>query len=70
MATGNYGTVRPADVSVDDVEILYAYSPSRETLNTVEYRQKKGGKTTQGRNIKTNPLRWRLDLGEARKQAV
>ncbi|MAT10993.1 MAG: hypothetical protein CMM02_08290 [Rhodopirellula sp.] len=36
MATGNYGTVRPADVSVDDVEILYAYSPSRETLNTVE----------------------------------
>ena len=36
MATGNYGTVRPADVSVEDVEILYAYSPSRENLNTVE----------------------------------
>ena len=36
MATGNYGTVRPADVSVEDVEILYAYSPKREDLNTVE----------------------------------
>jgi hypothetical protein len=36
MATGNYGTVRPADVSVDDVEILYAYSPSRESLSTIE----------------------------------
>ena len=23
MAVGNYGTVRPADVSVDDVEIFY-----------------------------------------------
>jgi hypothetical protein len=36
MATGNYGTIRPADVSVEDVEILYAYSPNREDLNTVE----------------------------------
>lgn len=35
MATGNYGTVRPADVSVDDVEILYSYSPSREDINDV-----------------------------------
>ena len=25
MATGNYGTIRPADVSVDDVEIFYSY---------------------------------------------
>tara|TARA_R100001460_G_scaffold62437_6_gene102566 strand:- start:8435 stop:9349 length:915 start_codon:yes stop_codon:yes gene_type:complete len=29
MATGNYGTIRPADVSVEDVEILYSYSPNR-----------------------------------------
>ena len=36
MATGNYGTVRPADVSVNDVEILYAYSPNRENLSAVE----------------------------------
>ena len=35
MATGNYGTVRPADVLVDDVEILYSYSPSREDINDV-----------------------------------
>lgn len=35
MATGNYGTVRPADVSVDDVEILYSYSPSREDISDV-----------------------------------
>jgi hypothetical protein len=36
MATGNYGTIRPADVSVQDVEILYSYSPNRENTNTVE----------------------------------
>lgn len=29
MATGNYGTIRPADVSVDDIEILYSFSPTR-----------------------------------------
>jgi len=33
MATGNYGTIRPADVTTDDVEILYCYSPDREDLN-------------------------------------
>jgi len=36
MATGNYGTVRPADVSVDDVEILYSYTPTRESLGAIE----------------------------------
>lgn len=36
MATGNYGTIRPADVSVDDVEIFYSYTPNRESLTTVE----------------------------------
>jgi hypothetical protein len=30
MATGNYGTIRPANVSPDDVDIFYTYSPSRE----------------------------------------
>lgn len=29
MATGNYGVVRPADVSVDDIQIFYNYTPSR-----------------------------------------
>tara|TARA_R110000824_G_scaffold122403_12_gene279582 strand:+ start:2485 stop:3375 length:891 start_codon:yes stop_codon:yes gene_type:complete len=36
MATGNYGTIRPADVSVNDVEILYSYTPSRESLGGVQ----------------------------------
>ena len=35
MATGNYGTIRPADVSVEDVEMWYSYTPSRELLTTV-----------------------------------
>lgn len=35
MATGNYGTVRPADVGINDVEIFYTYTPSRETPPTI-----------------------------------
>ena len=31
MATGNYGTIRPADVSPEDVEILYHYTSGRTT---------------------------------------
>jgi len=34
MATGNYGTIRPADVAVQDIEILYTYSPSRENSSS------------------------------------
>jgi hypothetical protein len=30
MATGTYGIIRPADVTADDVEIFYTYSPSRD----------------------------------------
>ena len=30
MATGNYGIVRPADVSPEDVEIILHYTPSRD----------------------------------------
>ncbi len=36
MATGNYGTIRPADVSVQDVEMFYSYTPNRESLANVE----------------------------------
>tara|TARA_R110002110_G_scaffold131093_8_gene311688 strand:- start:5124 stop:6008 length:885 start_codon:yes stop_codon:yes gene_type:complete len=36
MATGNYGTVRPADVTVDDVEILFSYTQTRESLGTLK----------------------------------
>ena len=36
MAVGNYGTIRPADVSPEDVEIILNYTPSRdETQNFV-----------------------------------
>lgn len=30
MATGNYGTVRAANVSPDDIDVFYTYSPSRD----------------------------------------
>ena len=30
MATGSYGTIRPADVSPDDVDIILNYTPSRD----------------------------------------
>jgi hypothetical protein len=36
VATGNYGTIRPSDVSPDDVEIILNYTPSRdETTNFI-----------------------------------
>lgn len=31
MATGTYGIVRPADISPDDVEIFYHFTPSRDS---------------------------------------
>lgn len=33
MATGTYGTIRPADVSPEDVEIILNYTPSRDDTN-------------------------------------
>jgi hypothetical protein len=33
MATGTYGTIRPADVSPEDVDILLNYTPSRDVTN-------------------------------------
>ena len=33
MATGNYGTIRSADVSPDDVEIILNYTPSRDVTD-------------------------------------
>jgi hypothetical protein len=32
MATGTYGIVRPADISPDDVEIFYHFTPSRDKV--------------------------------------
>ena len=34
MATGTYGIVRPADVSPDDIEIFYNFTPTRDALST------------------------------------
>lgn len=33
MATGSYGTIRPSDVSPDDVEIILNYTPSRDNTD-------------------------------------
>jgi hypothetical protein len=33
MSTGNYGTIRPADVSVDDIEMFYHKTASRDDVS-------------------------------------
>jgi hypothetical protein len=33
MAIGSYGTIRPSDVSPEDVEVLMVYTPSRDVTN-------------------------------------
>jgi len=38
MAVGIYGITRPADVSVDDIDIYYNYIPNRETNNDTIYK--------------------------------
>jgi hypothetical protein len=37
MAIGTYGITRPADVSIDDIDMYYNYTPNRETSNDVMY---------------------------------
>jgi len=38
MATGIYGTVRSADVNIDDIDIYYNFTPSRQISNDVIYK--------------------------------
>jgi len=38
MSIGIYGTIRPSDVSLSDIDIFYNYVPNRETNNTEMYR--------------------------------
>lgn len=38
MAVGTYGIIRPADVSIDDIDIYYNYTPNRETKNDIIYK--------------------------------
>ena len=33
MSIGNYGTIRPSDVSPEDVEIIMQYTPSRDVTD-------------------------------------
>lgn len=35
MSTGNYGTIRPADVSPNDMEVFYHFTPSRDQIGNV-----------------------------------
>lgn len=34
MAIGAYGSIRPSDVTTQDIDVFYTYSPDRETLST------------------------------------
>jgi len=38
MAIGIYGKTRPADVSIDDIDVYYNYTPNRETSNDFIYK--------------------------------
>ena len=38
MAVGVYGITRPADVSIEDIDIYYNYTPNRETSNNTIYK--------------------------------
>jgi hypothetical protein len=37
MAVGTYGTVKLADVDFNDVDVLYAYAPNRESLGDIQF---------------------------------
>lgn len=38
MAVGIYGTIRPSDVAITDIDMFYTYMPNRETLNNGIFR--------------------------------
>lgn len=38
MATGNFGSIRPADVNISDLDVLYSFTPNRDTLATTFFR--------------------------------
>lgn len=38
MATGTYGVTRPSDVSIEDIDVYYNYTPNRETVNNFIYK--------------------------------
>lgn len=38
MGVGTYGTVRPADVLIEDIDVFYTYAPNRETRSQSFFR--------------------------------
>lgn len=38
MAIGTYGTVRPSDVAIEDIDMYYTYVPNRETTTNIVIR--------------------------------
>lgn len=38
MSIGIFGKIRPADVSVDDIDVYYNYTPNRESTNDLIYK--------------------------------
>ncbi len=38
MAVGTYGNVKLADVDFNDVDVLYAYAPNRESLGDIQFK--------------------------------
>ena len=38
MAVGIYGITRPSDVSINDIDVYYNYTPNRETVNNFIYK--------------------------------
>jgi hypothetical protein len=38
MAIGTFGNIRPADVSINDIDVFYTYAPDRESLTTEVFR--------------------------------
>ena len=38
MSIGTYGITRPADVSTNDIDIYWAYTPNRQTPNNSIYK--------------------------------
>jgi len=40
MSVGTYGSIRPSDVQIEDIDVFYTYIPNRETVNNETYRIK------------------------------
>lgn len=55
MATGNYGTIRPADVSPSDMEIFYHYTSTRDNIGDINLKTLDPEKVLQKVDHPNNP---------------